>query len=190
MKTRLFLLGLLSVALSSSVLAQKHAADIAASTVKWTGTKVVGSSHYGFIQLKEGSLELKKGEIKNGHFVIDMASMTNTDLDNEDYNKKLIGHLHSDDFFGVATYPTAELKITEASKFNNNKATVKGQLTIKGETKPVEFDVTKEDAAYTASIVVDRTQYGIRYGSGSFFDNLGDKAISNDFTLDVKLVVE
>ncbi len=190
MKAKLFLLGILSIALSSSALAQTQQANIKASTLKWTGTKVVGSSHYGFIQLKEGSLELKKGNIKGGQFVIDMASMTNTDVENEDYNKKLIGHLHSDDFFGVATYPTAKLEITSASKFSNKKASVKGELTIKGQTKPVEFDVVKAGEKYTASIVVDRTLYGIRYGSGSFFDNLGDKAINNDFTLDVELVVE
>jgi polyisoprenoid-binding protein YceI len=189
MKAKLFLLGLMSITLSSSLIAQKQAANIEATTVKWTGTKLVGSSHYGFIQLKEGSLHLKKGNIQNGYFIIDMASMTNTDVENEEYNKKLIGHLLSDDFFGVENYPVAKLEITEASKFTDNKATVKGQLTIKGQTKPIEFEVEKADQGYTASIVVDRTLYGIRYGSGSFFDNLGDKAISNDFTLDVNLVL-
>ncbi len=189
MKTKLILLGIVSVVLSSTVLAQKQTANVKATSVKWTGTKVVGSSHYGFIQLAEGSLELKKGHIKNGNFTIDMTTISNTDLENEEYNQKLIGHLQSDDFFGVETYPTAKLEITEATKFTSDKATVKGQLTLKGQTKPIEFDVTKVDTGYKASIVVDRTLYGIRYGSGSFFDNLGDKAISNDFTLDVNLVL-
>ncbi|WP_439182904.1 YceI family protein [Carboxylicivirga taeanensis] len=190
MKTRLFLLGLLSVLVSTTILAQKHQVDANATTVKWTGTKVIGSSHYGYIQLKEGHLNINKKQITDGQFIIDMTSMTNTDLENEEYNKKLIGHLHSDDFFSVKAYPTAQLKITDASKFKGNKATVKGELTIKGQTQPIEFEVEQKENAYMASIVVDRTLYGIRYGSGSFFDNLGDKAISNDFTLDVKLVLQ
>ncbi|WP_430817134.1 YceI family protein [Carboxylicivirga sp. RSCT41] len=189
MKTRILLTALVVFA-GINVSAQSHKANVEKSTVKWTGTKVVGSSHDGFIKLSEGELEVKDDKIASGQFVIDMNSITNTDLDNKDYNQKLVGHLKSDDFFGVATYPTAKLEIRKASAFNNNKASVKADLTIKGQTKPIAFEVEKKDNAYVASIVVDRTLYGIRYGSGSFFDNLGDKAISNDFTLDVQLVLE
>ncbi|MCG8579276.1 MAG: YceI family protein [Bacteroidales bacterium] len=189
MKTK-FLLAVLAAFLTINVNAQNHKANIDKTTVKWTGTKVVGSSHDGFIKLSEGHLAVKNDQITSGKFVIDMNSITNTDLDNKEYNQKLVGHLKSDDFFGVANYPVATLEIKEASAFNDNKASVKGHLTIKGETKPIAFEVEKKDKTYVASIIVDRTLYGIRYGSGSFFDNLGDKAISNDFTLDVNLVLE
>ncbi|MBK3517567.1 YceI family protein [Carboxylicivirga marina] len=190
MKARILITVLAIIAMVASANAQTVKANVEASALKWTGTKVVGSSHYGFIKLKEGSLELKKGHIQKGHFVIDMKSMTNIDVENEEYNKKLIGHLFSDDFFGVETYPTATLALASVTKFKNNEATAKGQLTIKGQVHPVEFTIEKKDNDYIASITVDRTLYGIRYGSGSFFDNLGDKAISNDFTMDVSLVVE
>ena len=189
MKTKI-VLAVLAAFLSINASAQSQQVNIEKTTVKWTGTKVIGSAHDGFIKLKEGHLDVKKGDIKGGKFVMDMNSMTNTDLDSEEYKQKLVGHLKSDDFFGVATYPTAILEIKEASAFINNKASVKGHLTVKGQTKAIVFDVEKRDKAYVASIVVDRTLYGIRYGSGSFFDDLGDKAISNDFTLDVKLVLE
>ncbi|MCT4588243.1 MAG: YceI family protein [Carboxylicivirga sp.] len=189
MKTKILIAGLMMALVSGSLFAQKTKINLEATIVKWTGTKVVGSSHFGYIKLKEGNLNLKKGDIQNGTFVIDMASMTNTDIENQEYNKKLIGHLHSDDFFSVSKFPTAKLVISKATKFKDGKANVEGQLTIKGQTKPIEFVVEKKSDAYTASIVVDRTAYGIRYGSGSFFDNLGDKAIDNDFTMDVTLVL-
>jgi len=190
MKTKLFILAMVVVFAVNKTTAQTLNANLDATTVKWTGTKVVGSSHYGYIKLKDGNLELEKGHINTGHFTIDIKSMTNTDIENQEYNQKLIGHLLSDDFFGAEKYPTAFLKITSASKFKANKASVKGELTIKGETLPIEFEVEKKETDFMASISIDRTQYGIRYGSGSFFDNLGDKAIDNDFTLDVKLVLE
>lgn len=189
MKSR-FLLAVLAAFFTINVNAQSHKVNVDKTTVKWTGTKVVGSSHDGFIKLSEGHLDLKSDEISGGTFIIDMNSITNTDLDNKEYNQKLVGHLKSDDFFGVAAHPTATLEIKEASAFNNNTASVKGHLTIKGQTKAIMFDVEKKETAYVATITVDRTLYGIRYGSGSFFDNLGDKAISNDFTLDVVLILE
>lgn len=190
MKARIFILGLVMAIISVNTFAQEFKANVDATSIKWTGTKVVGSSHYGYVKLKEGNLSLTKGNIQDGKFVIDMSSMTNTDIENEDYNKKLIGHLHSDDFFSVTQFPTATLEILKAEKFKGDKASVNGQLTIKGQTKPIEFTVEKKENSYIASIAVDRTIYGIRYGSGSFFDNLGDKAIDNEFTMDVKLIVE
>ncbi|TRX66222.1 YceI family protein [Carboxylicivirga sp. M1479] len=190
MKSKLTL-AIVALAISlTSISAQSTQVNTDATVVKWTGTKVVGSSHYGNIQLQEGTLELKKGNIKSGEFIMQMNSMTCADIDNEEYNKKLIGHLFSDDFFSVEQYPTATLKIIEATNFKDNTSKVMAELTIKGQTKPVEFDVTKKDNTYISSIKVDRTIYGIRYGSGSFFDNLGDKAIDNIFTLDVTLVLK
>lgn len=190
MKARFFITVLAVIAMVANVNAQTFKANIESSSLKWTGTKVVGSSHYGYVKLKEGSLELKKGNIQAGQFVIDMNSMTNTDIDNEEYNKKLVGHLLSDDFFGVEKHPIATLNVNSVTKFKNSQATASGHLTIKGQQHPIEFAIEKKDNAYVASIKVDRTLYGIRYGSGSFFDNLGDKAIDNDFTIDVNLIME
>ncbi len=119
-----------------------------------------------------------------------MASIKNSDIESDEYRAKLVGHLKSDDFFGVETYPTAKLVITEATAFKNDEATVKGKLTIKKDTHPTEFKVKKSGNAYTATIVVDRSKYDVRYGSSSFFDNLGDKVIYDDFTLNVNIVTK
>ncbi len=162
--------------------------DLAKSTVKWTGEKI-GGSHHGFIKLKSAVLEVKDNKIESGKFVMDMKTITNEDIENEDYRKKLIEHLNSEDFFGVEKYPESMLVVTRSTKFTDGKATVTGNLTIKGKTEEVSFDVMKSNNAYTATIKVDRSKYDVRYGSKSFFNDLGDKAIDDIFTLDVKIVL-
>lgn len=166
--------------------AQELTVDTKKSTLKWHGEKVTGE-HFGTIDLKEGMLVWKNNKIVSGQMIIDMTSITNTDIDDAGYNAKLVGHLKSDDFFGVEKYPTAKLNIKGSDAFKDNKATVKGELTIKGITHPIEFEAQKENDWFMAEIVVDRSKYDVRYGSGSFFDNLGDKTIYDDFTLTVKI---
>lgn len=180
--------GIAFLAIGLSAFAQDFSVDTKNSTLKWTGKKVAGQ-HNGSIEIKSGSLKIEKNAIVSGEFTIDMTSITNEDLEGE-WNQKLVGHLKSDDFFGVEKYPTATLKITESGSFKKGEAPVKGQLTIKGKTHPIEFTAKKNGNTYTATIVVDRTLYDVRYGSGKFFDNLGDKAIDDDFTMDVKLNVK
>ncbi len=158
------------------------------STIKWEGKKV-GGAHDGHILIKEGSLTLKGNQLTEGDFLIDMKSITNTDIESDEYKNKLIGHLKSDDFFAVEKFPTAHLKITKSNPFNNNKAKLTGDLTIKGKTAPIEFEVIKDGNTYTTVLIVDRSKYDVRYGSKSFFDNLGDKVIYDEFTLEVKLLV-
>jgi polyisoprenoid-binding protein YceI len=171
-------------------------ADVQNSTVVWTGKKVTGE-HTGTVKISNGSLSVDNNKLVGGQFDIDLNSIACTDLTDKEYNQKLIGHLKSDDFFGVAKYPKASFKVTKAeaiagAKAGENNYNITGDLTIKGVTKPVTFPATvkvsgnKADA--TAKITVDRTLYDIRYGSASFFDSLGDKAINNDFTVDLKLV--
>lgn len=169
--------------------AQTQKVNTERSTINWLGKKI-GGQHEGTIDLKSGSLEMKKGMIASGSFVIDMNSIANTDLTDEGYNQKLVGHLKSDDFFGVAKYPTATLNITRATAFSNGKATVSADLMIKGKTGTVTFDIMQKGNSYTAQIEVDRSKYDVRYGSTSFFDSLGDKAIDDIFIMDVMLAVE
>jgi len=167
---------------------QKLTADSGNSKMEWLGEKVTGK-HEGTIALQSGWLSWNENKIQSGEFIIDMNSITS--YDNLD---KLIGHLKSDDFFGVEKFPTAKLAITESTSFEKGTATVKGNLTIKGVTNPVEFKASyqkKEDGNwFFANIVVDRTKYNVRYGSGSFFDNLGDKTIYDEFKLKVSLLVK
>lgn len=185
---RIVSLSALLLLLTVIVSAQTKKVDTSASSLKWNGKKVTGE-HHGAIDLKSGSITLQNNQITEGNFVIDMSSMTNEDLSG-DTREKLLGHLKSDDFFSVESFPEATLKIKSSTKFTNGKTTVKGDLTIKGITHPIEFEANKSGDTYTANIEVDRTLYNVRYGSNKFFDNLGDKAIYDTFTLDVKLVTK
>lgn len=171
-------------------LAQSYQVNKDASTIKWTGKKVTGS-HHGTIAFKEGNLEVKDNQLTGGSFVVDMTTIKNLDLTDPEWNQKLIGHLRSDDFFGVEKYPVSRLVIKKVEPKGGTLYHVTGDLTIKGITKPVEFDssisVTGSKLEATGTIPVDRTKYGIKYGSGSFFSNLGDKMIDDVFTLEFSL---
>ena len=158
--------------------------NIEESTIEWKGKKVLGS-HTGTINLQDGHLEMEGDQLTGGQFTVDMTSITVTDLKGED-KAKLEGHLKSDDFFGVDNYATSKLVINSATK-NGNTYAVNGDITIKGKTEPITFDLVMGESAATTNFKIDRTKFGVRYGSGSFFDNLGDNTISNDFTLDVTL---
>jgi polyisoprenoid-binding protein YceI len=182
------LIGVLLFATTLSASAQKNEINLGLSVVKWTGNKI-GGSHNGEIKIKSGNLELKGGEIANGIIVMDMNSITNSDVKSEEYNQKLVGHLKSDDFFGVTNYPTATFQISKASKFTEGKATLSGILTIKGKSENIPLEVIKKNNVYTTQLKVDRSKFNVRYGSNSFFDNLGDKAIDDIFILDIQIVL-
>ncbi|MFZ9004782.1 MAG: YceI family protein [Robiginitalea sp.] len=155
------------------------------STVAWKAYKVTGS-HTGTVDLKSGGLVFDNGILKGGEFIVDMTSITCTDLEGE-YKQKLEGHLKSDDFFSAASYETAKLVFTNSKPTGKNSYEVTGELTIKGITKPVTFDVSVYGSKATATLKIDRAQYDVRFGSGSFFDNLGDKTIYDEFDLVVDL---
>lgn len=155
------------------------------SKVTWKAYKVTGS-HTGTVDLKEGALLFDDGKLTGGEFVVDMPTLVSTDLEGE-YKGKLEGHLKSDDFFGVETHPSAKLVFTEVNASGKNSYEVTGDLTIKGITKPVTFDVSVYGSKATATLKVDRAEYDVRYGSGSFFENLGDKTIYDEFDLVVDL---
>lgn len=182
------LLGMLLLAGALTATAQKSEINLAKSVVTWSGKKI-GGSHYGGIQIKSGYFEFKDGAIVGGNVVMDMNSITNTDLTDEGYNQKLIGHLKSDDFFGVERFPTATFKASKATQFKNGKAALTGVLTIKGKSENISVEVTQKGNTYEAQLKIDRSKFDVRYGSNSFFDNLGDKAIDDLFVLDVQLVL-
>jgi polyisoprenoid-binding protein YceI len=165
--------------------------DTQKSTITWDGKKVTGA-HTGHISIKEGSLEVEGKKLTGGAFVIDMNTITCTDLKDAEYNANFVGHLKSDDFFGVEKHQESKLLIKSVKQKEKNNVEITGDLTIKGKTLPITFPATVETDGKTlkatAKITIDRTKYEIKYGSGSFFDNLGDKAIDNNFTLTVELV--
>jgi len=159
----------------------KKEIKIETSSVTWKGYKVTGS-HKGSIALKEGQLTFKEEKLVGGEFVMDMSTIENTDMEGE-YKAKLEGHLKSDDFFGVEKFPTALLVFTKVKSTGKNSYEVTADLTIKDKTNPVTFDLSVYGNKATANIKIDRTKFDVRYGSTSFFDDLQDKAIYDEFDL-------
>jgi polyisoprenoid-binding protein YceI len=188
MKRALLFMTLSGLCMLSAVAQTKLAADAEKTKLVWLGEKVTGQ-HSGTINLQAGWLNWQDNKIVSGEFNIDMTSIKDSEA-----SKNLEGHLKSDDFFGVEKFPTAKLVITGSTSFEKGTAVVSGNLTIKGVTNPLEFKATtqkKDDGTwFFANIVVDRTKYNIRYGSGSFFDNLGDKVIYDEFKLKVNLLLK
>jgi polyisoprenoid-binding protein YceI len=173
---------------------EKQMADPSATKISWYGDKIIGSAHTGTIGLMDGWLSTDGNVITGGEFRVDMKSIVNTDIKDEKMRERLIGHLKSDDFFGVERYPVAKLVVTGSSEFSDGKATVRGNLTVKEATHPVEFTAlwskSGEVSTYTATIVFDRSKYDVRFGSGKFFSNLGDNAINDEIKLEVQLAVK
>lgn len=151
------------------------------STLIWKGHKVTGS-HEGTLAIQSGSLSFNGSKLVGGEFIIGMNSLTVTDIQGE-YKGKLEGHLKSNDFFSVATYPTAKLVFKQVKESNDNVYLVTGDLTIKGKTNPITFTISINGNKASTSFKVDRTKYGIKYKSASFFESLKDKAIYDEFDL-------
>lgn len=161
------------------------------STVNWTGKKVLGL-HTGSINVASGNIELSEDKINGGEIVIDMTSIVITDIDDPKTNQDFKDHILNDDFFSVDKYPTSHLLLNNGTALGNNQYKLTGMLTIKDIAHPIRFTAKVEvftDTLHSlGEIVIDRTLYNIRYGSGKFIDNLGDKLIYDDFVLQFKLV--
>ena len=167
--------------------------NLSKSQIMWKGYKVTGS-HEGTLALKSGELSYTNDQLSGGSFDIDMTSIACTDLQGGGKHK-LEGHLKSPDFFNVAEFPTAKFAITKVvSRGTPGDYKIIGDLTIKGITKSVKFQtkVNDDDNGKTAeaTTTIDRSEFNIRYGSGSFFDNLGNKTIYDEFDLTINLVLE
>lgn len=160
--------------------------DAEKSKITWVGKKVTGQ-HNGTINLADGGFTLKGKKLTGGTFTIDMTSLKDADA-----NARLEGHLKSDDFFSTDKFPKATFVISSIESKGGDQYNVKGDLTIKGITNPIEFPATIQTANgqinAKANIVVDRTKFDIKFRSGNFFENLGDKAIDDNFELNVELV--
>lgn len=187
----LTLVAFIGLSFTNPVEITKAKVNATKSQVNWKGYKVTGE-HAGTIGVKEGDLQFEKGQLVGGSFSIDMTTLKVTDLQGG-MAAKLEGHLKSPDFFGIEKFPTATFKITKAvSRGTPGSYKIVGDLTIKETTKEIKFmaQVSEDQKEATAKITVDRSDFNVRYGSGSFFDGLGDKTIYDEFDLEVKLVVE
>lgn len=166
--------------------AQDKKINTAKSEIEWVGKKVTGE-HSGTIDFKDGVLKFKNNKLTGGSFTVNMNSIEVTDLKAGEGKEKLEGHLKAADFFGTDKHGTSTLVFTSVKPKSGNVYTVTADLTIKGITKPVTFDLTVNKNSATTSFKVDRTKYGIEYKSGSIFDGLGDNVIYDDFELTVNL---
>jgi polyisoprenoid-binding protein YceI len=158
------------------------------SNIDWVGKKVTGT-HNGTIAVKEGYIILNDGKLTGGKFVIDTTSIKILDITDPATNAQFSGHLASDDFFSIEKYPEATLEINSVA---GNY--VEGNLTIKGITHPVAFDiavnVNGDQLSATGKLVIDRTKYEMKFRSGNFFKDLGDNLIYNDFELNVSVTAK
>lgn len=164
--------------------AQTKKIDAANSKVIWLAKKV-GGQHNGDIKIKEGALVFKGKDLKGGNFTVDMTSINTLDLQGE-WKGKLDGHLKNEDFFAVEKFPTSTLVFKKIGKKSTNTYTVEADLTIKGITNPITFDIVANKGVANATLIVDRTKYDVKYGSKNF-GALADKAIDDEFELKVQL---
>lgn len=170
--------------------AASYKVDAEHSKLTWLAKKITGQ-HSGTINVSTGSLNVDNNVLKGGSFDLDTKSIAVTDITDKESNAKLLGHLRSDDFFAVEKFDKAKFVITSATAKGGGLYDVKGNLTIKGITNEVSFPanvkIDNSKLTATAKIIVDRTKYGIKYASKSFFENLGDKTIYDDFELNILL---
>jgi polyisoprenoid-binding protein YceI len=167
-------------------ISQTYKIDVSKSIIKWEGKKITGQ-HGGTINFKEGYLVFKDKKVTGGSFTADMKTLSNTDQTGSS-KAKLEGHLRSEDFFSVDNFTTSTLVFKSIANKGNNTYLINADLTIKGITNSIQFDLIVSANKATAELEVNRTKYDIKYGSGSYFDDLGDKTIYDDFELNVVLV--
>ncbi|GAA0726380.1 hypothetical protein GCM10009430_33270 [Aquimarina litoralis] len=169
--------------------------DNAASTIDWVGKKPT-ENHTGTISIAKGKVKTQDGKIQSGSFVIDMTSINVTDLEGKQ-KAGLEGHLKGegegkeDHFFNVAKFPNASFEVTGITE-KDGKSMIEGNLTIKGIKKNISFPATTTVEGDTMTLnsevfTINRTDWGVNYGSKSVFENLGDKFILDDIELKVSL---
>ena len=164
------------------------------SSMEWYAEKVTGK-HNGTIKFSSGEISNNHGSY-TGNFVVDMNTIENKDIESAEHKKKLEGHLKSADFFDVSKYPNSTFVLKSVTPLATPKDgythEAKGMLTIKDKTNEVTFNTAIRMEGNmifaTGSGVIDRSKFDVKYGSKSFFEDIGDKAIYDDFTLKFKIV--
>jgi len=165
--------------------------DTETSSLNWIGKKITNSQHNGSLKFISGDLTMcadkktLKTHVCKGNFIVDMTTLLVEDLTGSS-KQKLEGHLKSDDFFSVEKHKKAFLSINSSETIESGFS-VKGSLTIKNITHPVEFELNRNAGGFTAYMIFDRSKYNVKYNSGSFFENLGDRLILDDIELSADL---
>lgn len=181
---------------SFSATEETYHVDTKASVVEWIGKKTTGQ-HNGNVLLQSGSLKFSNGTLLNGEFVLNMNSISVTDIKDAEDNQHLVNHLKSNDFFSAEKHPTANLKIKKIEKSTAKAGAsylLTADLTIKGITNEIQFpaSIEKNNNAViaTASFNIDRTKWNVVYKSKSILGSMADKFIYDDIAYSVKLVLQ
>jgi polyisoprenoid-binding protein YceI len=164
-----------------------YTVDIANSSIGWSAKKV-GGGHTGTVKITEGSLIYNGKSLQKGVFLMDMSSITSD-------NARVTTHLKSPDFFSAEKNPSSKFEITKVSAAGKERVNIAGNLTIKGITHPLTFPATVKQGkgvvvAVASGIRVDRTKYDIKFRSKTFFGDIGDKAIDDEFELNINLTAK
>jgi len=170
---------------------EKLKVDTDASQLKWTGYHLAKSySHWGYVNLKSGTVSTDGTRITGGEFVMDMTSIQDKDLEDAKNKAKLEGHLKSDDFFAAAKFPEAKLLIKNTELKSGNTYTTTADLTIRGITKEIKFDteiksINAGEVEATADFKVKRTDFEVMYGW-----TLENAMLDGEFRIEVKLIAK
>ena len=179
---------------------REYTVDTDQSTIYWTGSKPTGQ-HNGSLKLSQGSIHVFNGLIGSAKMSIDMASLTNSDVEDPDDRANLEDHLKSSDFFDVTQYPEAKFDMTKTVVLKGDESDgdlthlVYGNLTMKNISKEIGFkaklDIQDEMITIHApAFKIDRTNWDVRYKSKKFFDNLKDKFIHDEISVSIKLAAK
>ena len=194
---RIFVLYLLTIGITFSL--NTYDLNLELSSLEWVGSKITGE-HNGTINFSSGYVALDNRTIKEGSFDVNMQSIKNIDIKDPTYRGYLEDHLNDDDFFSTDSFPSATLKII--NQFSPDSMTlslgynsvIRCELTIKGISNiidiPAKIEIYNNHATANGSVDIDRTLYDIKYKSKSFFPDIGDKFIYDNFTLTFSLYAD
>ena len=165
--------------------------DLDNSQINWIGRKVTGE-HTGTLKFSNGWVLMDKKTLVGGKLIFDMTSISNTDIESVEWKQNLEDHLKAEDFFYVDSFPRAILEIKETQenldKISASNNQILADLTIRGIKQELSFPISlqQSDSIFLAkgTVNIDRTMYNIKYKSGKFIENLGDKLIYDDFTVE------
>ena len=168
--------------------AQESSINLESSNIRWYGEQITGKEHFGDLKFKAGNIIIKDNNVVSGEFTVDMSSMSVEDLSGG-MKEKLEGHLNSDDFFSTKSFTESKLVITKNTGVTDGVQSLNGSLTIKDIEHPIAFTMTLAGGAAKSDLTFDRSMYNVKFRSGNFFENLGDKLILDDIKLEVSLVM-
>ena len=168
--------------------AQEFQLNETESTLEWTGKAAFSAySLSGTIEAQEGSIKIEDQKIIYTQLTINARSINAS-------NKQLKKHLRSEDFFDVKKYPEAMFELSEFILLNQDQLLAKGKMTIKGITKaiviPLTIEQTNGQVSASGTATINRTDYGIRYNSPTFFTALKDQAIADEFEVTFDLIFD